>query len=260
MGESVPYAVYLPEAYDEGGERLPVLYLLHGGGGNELSWVDKGEIKRHADVAIGEGILSPMIFVMPAANRSRYINNYDRSVRYEDFFMEEFIPHIESVFHVVRGREGRILMGSSMGGYGSVVLAMKHPSEFLACVSFMGSFCEDDRVLAMSTAEWNESTRGSVYGRDLGKHDRFTDHYRSNDPCHLIDRAEASLLRSVAWYLDCGDDDFRLSGNMRFFQRMRSLSVPIELRVRDGGHGMGYARGGLRGSFAFIAKALKAKD
>ncbi len=256
LGKSVPYSVYLPETYDENGAKLPVVYLLHGGGGNERSWVDNGEIKLHADAAIEKGLLPPMIFLMPAASRSRYINNHDQSVRYEDFFMEELIPFVESTFHAIPGRKGRVLMGSSMGGYGSVTLAMKHPREFLACVSFMGSFCEDDRIRAMSTEEWNSSTRGPVYGRDLSKLDRFTDHYRSNDPCHLLVDTDLSLLKNIAWYLDCGDDDFRLKGSVSLFQQMRSLSIPIELRVRDGGHNMNYVQGGLEGSFEFIAYAL----
>lgn len=260
LSQAIPYSTYLPKGYDTTGEDYPVLYLLHGGGGNELSWINSGNIKSHIDSAIAEKILPPVILIMPAANRSRYINNYDGSVLYEDFFIKEFVPYVDSTYNTLPKKQGRILIGSSMGGYGSVVLAMKHPETFSASVSFMGSFCEDDRIRSMSVEEWNTSTRGPVYGLDLVVGERFTTHYRQHDPCHILEKSNAAALKTVAWYLDCGDEDFRISGNMRLFRSMQSLSIPIELRVRDGGHNMNYVQAGLEDAFGFVARTLTNKE
>lgn len=164
LSRSVAYSIYLPPDYASSGDRYPVVYLLHGGGGDETALLRQLEAHRTADRLIREGVIPPMVLVMPDADRSRYLNNFDGSVRYEDFFFQELIPHIESEYQVVAEKEARAVAGRSMGGFGSLVYGLRHPSFFAAAVSLSGSFCEDERVLAMSTEEWNASTRGPCTG------------------------------------------------------------------------------------------------
>ena len=91
------YAVYLPPDYESSERSYPVLYLLHGAGDDQTGWVQFGEILRIADQSIKEGSATPMIVVMPDANTKQrgYFNSLDGSFRYEDFFFEELIPHVE---------------------------------------------------------------------------------------------------------------------------------------------------------------------
>ena len=96
LDQEMHYSVYLPEGYNTSNRHYPVLYLFHGMTDNYTSWVSSGEVNRIASNTIASGESPEMIIVMPdGLIDAFYINNYDKSVRWEDFFYEEFIPQIE---------------------------------------------------------------------------------------------------------------------------------------------------------------------
>eukprot|EP01136_Pigoraptor_vietnamica_P033216 Opistho-1_new@95855 len=95
MGKDVHYTVYLPADYETSSRNYPVVYLLHGYTDDNTGWLQFGEINRYADKAIAEGVIPPMIIVMPDADSTWYINSYDGKEKYEDFFVKEFMPSIE---------------------------------------------------------------------------------------------------------------------------------------------------------------------
>ena len=112
-------------------ERFPVLYFLHGLGDNEQTLFNSGgwtlidELRQQHKVG-------DFLMVAPEGGRSFYINSADGSVRYSDFFLEEFIPAIESKFRIRGGRRNRAIGGISMGGYGALRFAFRHPEMFSA--------------------------------------------------------------------------------------------------------------------------------
>lgn len=233
------YSVYLPPGYEGTARSYPVIYALHGDNGNENTLLENGYLDI-VDRLIESGQIPPVIIVMPDGGRTRYINNFDNSVRYEDFFFDELIPEVESRFRISASRTSRAVTGISMGGYGSIVYALKHPDMFAASVSIGGSFCEGERIESMTNEQWNNSTRGSVYGMDLDVQERLTDHYKAHDPCFMLENIELDDLATLGLYIDCGDDDFRNDGNARFHMLMRKLSVAHEYRVGDGAHDLEY--------------------
>src|SRR5690606_11939201 len=98
LGKPVRYTVYLPYDYHTSTRYYPVVYLLHGYTDNDTGWLQFGEAHMIADELINDREIPPMIIVMPDAGVSWYVNNFDASVRYEDFFIDEFIPHIEAQY------------------------------------------------------------------------------------------------------------------------------------------------------------------
>jgi enterochelin esterase-like enzyme len=100
LGQKVKYSVYLPAGYDASKNDYPVVYLLHGLGDNETAWVEYGRIAQIADKAIAEKEIVPMIFVIPQGFRTYYVNFHDGSFNYQDMFVQELIPHIESEYRV----------------------------------------------------------------------------------------------------------------------------------------------------------------
>ncbi|CAN5833416.1 hypothetical protein BH24BAC1_BH24BAC1_35260 [soil metagenome] len=125
LNRDVAYSVYLPADYSTSERSYPVVYLLHGLSGDNTQWLQWGEINRYADKAIADGTIPPMIIIMPNANRGWYMNSYDGKVKYEDFFVKEFMPAVEKAFRIKAEKTYRGIAGLSMGGYGTLLFSMK---------------------------------------------------------------------------------------------------------------------------------------
>jgi enterochelin esterase-like enzyme len=255
LGKPVRYTVYLPSDYDSSNRYYPVVYLLHGYTDNDMGWMQFGEAQMIADEAIANRVIPPMILIMPDAGVSWYINNYDNSVRYEDFFIKEFIPYIESKYRIRSEKKFRGVAGLSMGGYGSLVYTLKHQDMFAACAAFSAAIFTDEEIIAEKEDRW-ANVLGVVYGPKLKGKDRITEHYRSYSPIDIVRSTNAEKLKGLRLYLDCGDDDFLYKGNSTFHILLRDLGIPHEYRVRDGGHTWSYWRSGLVDGLKFIGASF----
>lgn len=256
LGKSVGYTIYLPSDYETSVRSYPVIYLLHGNRADDTSWICLGEVHLSVDAMIAARTIPPMILVMPDGGNSRYINNFDRSVCYEDFFFQEFIQAIESQYRIKSVRWFRGILGVSMGGYGALVFALKYPEFFCACVSLSASLYTDAMIVRMTADEWS-SNRASAHGDGLTGESRLTEHYKSYDPFRLIQAIDSERFKQLKLYLDCGDKDFRNEGYATFHLLLRHLSIAHEYRVRAGNHTWSYWRSGLEDGLTFIGSAFR---
>jgi S-formylglutathione hydrolase len=137
----VAITYYLPKDYDaKRAERYPLLVQLHGGGASNQQMktylfspgVGMGAL---LDQAVEKGLVPPMVSVMPSAGRSLYMNFSDGSQKLEDFVLNELLSYMRKNFNVVQGRQGTFITGISMGGQGSLRMAVKHPEVFQAVAS-----------------------------------------------------------------------------------------------------------------------------
>jgi len=135
--------VYLPPGYDDGTTRYPVLYLLHGGGGDQADWVTFGDVQATVDAAGGD-----LIVVMPDASNGDEDREGGNGVWYdhpkqlqmnETYLIEHVIPYVDWTFRTIHHREGRAIAGLSNGGLGAMVMAAKHPDLFVAATSQSGN-------------------------------------------------------------------------------------------------------------------------
>ena len=140
-------SVYTPPCYGKGKKRYPVLYLLHGSGGDENAWVELGHTARIMDNLIAEGKAEPMIVVMPNGNSLKQAAPGETSENlayrpvmtnmmpgykngnYEMAF-DEIVKHIDSNFRTMAEKEKRAVAGLSMGGFHSLFIALNHPEMF----------------------------------------------------------------------------------------------------------------------------------
>ncbi|MHB9014413.1 MAG: alpha/beta hydrolase [Ignavibacteriaceae bacterium] len=251
LGKDVRYTIYLPYDYETSNRYYPVVYLLHGFTDNDIAWIQFGEANMIADEGIANREIPAMILVMPDGGVSWYVNNYNDSVRYEDFFFKEFIPYIESHYRILTEKRFRAIAGLSMGGYGSLVLALKHPDMFASCVAFSAGVFTDKEIIDMKDDMW-KNMLGVVFGPTLEGKDRITQQFKDNDPLYLFNTLDINKIKSVRYYLDCGDDDFLYKGNSALHVLLRDLNIPHEYRVRDGGHSWTYWRSGLLNGLKFI--------
>ncbi|HVF66704.1 MAG TPA: alpha/beta hydrolase family protein, partial [Pyrinomonadaceae bacterium] len=211
VGAPLPYNVLLPADYERGPSkhrRYPVLYLLHGLGGSAADWVSGRA--RLADYAAQY----PFIIVVPEGKDGWYTDAPAPNAKFESYFIEELMPDVDRRFRTMASREGRAVAGLSMGGYGSMKFALKHPELFAFAASMSG---------ALAVASWTPDQRipdfvrpsvVRVYG-DAGSPARL-----ENDVYKLVRELTPERAKALPFlYLDCGTEDF-LIGNSRDFSAL----------------------------------------
>jgi enterochelin esterase-like enzyme len=256
LGREVNYAVYLPPDYATSTRRYPVVYLLHGFTDDESGWVQFGEVGLAADRAIAGREIPPMIIVMPDGGVAWYINDFQNKVRFEDMFVQEFIPHVDATYRTRPKREFRGVAGLSMGGWGTLVNALRHPDLFAAAAAYSAGVWTDDEVVGMKPETWDRVV-GPVFGPGLAGKDRLTAHFRAHNPLDLVRTLPEDSLKKVRLYIDCGDDDFLIRGNCALHLALADRKIPHEFRVRDGGHTWSYWRTGIVDGLAFIGRSFQ---
>jgi len=241
------YAIYLPPDYDHSQRSYPVLYLLHGGGDDQSGWIQFGEVPHIADKAIKEGKATPMIIVMPDARAGHkgFFNNPIINWNYEDFFFEEFLPHVEKTYRIKATKNYRAIAGLSMGGGGTFMYALHHPELF-------SSACPLSAVCGPLSLE--------AFGKELeeagiteGSKEQVEAYYRQHSALELVNNMPEDQKKAVRWYIDCGDDDYLYQGNSLVHIAMRKNEIPHEFRVRDGGHSWTYWRESLPEVLSFVS-------
>jgi len=187
-------------------ERLPVLYLLHGIDS------DPREVMEHSSV-------------LKLATASYYTNaKHRRDARWEDAVAQELPGDVENRFPVLRGREHA---GISMGGYGAVKVALKHPELYRFAGNMSGSL--DITRRAASIPRWRQTWRiWMTFG--VRRSTR-----RDEDVFDLLDGA--AEVQKVTWFVSCGKDDPLLSVNGGFARKLRGRGVALDLIITSGGHG-----------------------
>jgi enterochelin esterase-like enzyme len=243
------YAVYLPPDYELSERSYPVLYLLHGGGDDQTGWVQFGEVLHITDKAIREGIATPMVIIMPDANTGRrgYQNDITGEWRYEDFFFQELMPFVEKKYRIKTEKRYRAVAGLSMGGHGSFLYALHRPDLF-------SSACP----LSAGTGPLNLDEAKTRYRRDLPNLADTTmeRYFKTQSVLSMVNTMRDSTLRTVRWYIDCGDDDFLYEGNSLVHIAMRKREIKHEFRVRDGVHSWTYWRTSLPVVLEFVSQAF----
>lgn len=255
LGKKVNYTIYLPFDYQTSDRYYPVVYLLHGYSDNDMGWMQFGEAHLIADECIAKREIPPMILVMPDGGVSFYINNFDNSVRYEDFFIQEFMPFIEKTYRIRAEKRYRGIAGLSMGGFGTLNFAFKYPEKFAACVAFSPALFSEESVMAENEADWNQMMT-PVYGPYKEGRARLTDHYRKNNPFDVTSAKGKDAYRDLRIMIDCGDDDFLTDDNCRMHIHLDKLGIRHEFRMRDGVHNWVYWRDNLPEGLKFIGQSF----
>jgi S-formylglutathione hydrolase FrmB len=208
LSGTAEYSIFLPPSYASSQKRYPVVYFLHGLFNDHTSWTmdHEGNIPALIDSLMSEGRLPEMVLVHPDGDRSFYTNFHDGGPRYEDFVVDELPAHVEANYRVLSGREHRAISGTSMGGYGALKIALKHPDRYAAVAAHSPIVFPVDNPLDVPASERGgrhfQYLRG-VFAQVYG--DPFDQAYfDANNPVKL---ASAGHLDSLAIYFDYGTAD-----------------------------------------------------
>lgn len=216
-------SVYLPPCYGKEDRKYPVLYLLHGSGGDETAWLDLGHVARIMDNLIARGEAEPMIVVMPNGNFSKQaapgetpenlafrpvmtnmLTDYKNGA-YEMAFTE-IIGFIDNKYSTIPDRQHRAIAGLSMGGFHSLYIALNYPGWF----DYVGLF-----------------SAGLM--TDLNT-DREA--YRDED----AKLARLSELGCELFWIGIGKDDFLYEANTDFRKRLDSMGFDYIYHESERGH------------------------
>lgn len=255
LGKTIKYTIYLPFDYESSDRYYPVTYLLHGYGDNDMGWMQFGEAHLIADEAIATREIPSMILAMPDGGTSFYINNYDQSLRYEDFFMEEFIPFIEKTYRARAEKRYRGIAGLSMGGFGTLNFALKYPEKFAACAAFSSAVFSEEYLRSQSEEKINQ-VYAPVFGPEFKSGNELSKHYHQNNPFDVTREKGKEAYNNLHIYIDCGDDDFLTSENCRLHIHLTEMGIKHEFRMRDGIHSWSYWRSALPVGLKFIGESF----
>jgi S-formylglutathione hydrolase FrmB len=248
LARNVPYCVVLPASFDaDKNKRFPILYSLHGLGDNEQFFVHSGLWNVVEDLR-ERGELKDFLIATPAGDATFYINSKDGKVRYEDFLLQEFFPFIEKRYRVPPGRANRAISGVSMGGYGALHLAFRHPQLFSSVSAHSAALIEKLPNFLGAAQSPRSRVLGGVFGSppDLA-------FWNANSPLTL---ARTANLAGMKIYFDCGDqDDYGFeSGATALDKILASRRIPHEFYLYPGRHDPAYFAAHLPSSIQFHSR------
>ncbi|HEY2498044.1 MAG TPA: alpha/beta hydrolase family protein [Candidatus Angelobacter sp.] len=219
LGREMNYRAIIP-ASAAPSQKFPVLYLLHGGGGGFRDWSNFSGIARYAEQG--------MILIMPEADDSYYTNSAEHPQdRYEDYIVHDLIADVEHRFPALTDRADRAIAGLSMGGFGAVVLALKHPDLFIFSGGLSSALDVPKRPFSLKRiGQWRHYR--SIFG-PWGSQSR-----RDNDPFVLAGSADP--LRTPYIFLTCGEQEGLLPVNRKFAALLQKRHFQYEFNTSPGGH------------------------
>lgn len=242
--------VYLPPGYESSEKSYPVIYMLHGMHGTEVSWTNNANAHEILDRMIKTGELPECIAVMPNdggyGHGTFYVDWYDGTGNFEQYFLDDLIPFIDREFRTKSAREGRLICGYSMGGFGAFSLALRRPDLFAAASSMSGG------LGVITSMPYREFAR-SDYARMIGPQNGV---YAQS---HDIGKLAAQRLNEAyrpELYFDCGKEDFLYPLNVAFHDYLNSIQYPHTYQEFSGGHTWEYWTEHLPDTLRFFSQIL----
>jgi S-formylglutathione hydrolase FrmB len=249
LARGVSYCIILPASFDTNKTKhFPILYSLHGLGDNEQFYVHSGLWNLVEDMQ-EKGELKEFLIATPQGSATFYVNSQDGKDRYEDFLLQEFFPFIEKRYRAAPGRASRAISGVSMGGYGALHLAFRHPQLFVAVSANSPALIEK---LPSFLGNAPDSPRARVLGHVFGSPPDLS-FWDQNSPLTL---ARTANLSGLHIYLDCGDhDDYGFeAGAVALDKVLTSRHVAHEFHLYPGRHDAVYFAEHLPASVQFTAQ------
>jgi S-formylglutathione hydrolase FrmB len=239
LNRDMPYRVILP-ANLVVGQKLPVVYLLHGRGEHFRSWSNDSDVARFAETGL--------ILVMPEGRASYYTNSAEHPQdRYEDYIANDLISNAESRFPAAGDREGRAVVGVSMGGFGAIKLAFDHPDLFVFAGSMSAAIDVPSRPFSLRRLR-QSLFFDSIFGPG------GSDSRRRSDPFVFVRTANPAKVPYL--FLTCGEQESLLPPNRRFAALLAQRHFQYEFHTVPGGHNWNQWNGELHAVFGSLLEHI----
>jgi S-formylglutathione hydrolase FrmB len=266
LGGKEYFSIFLPPSYaKEPSHTYPVIYFLHGLNNDYTSWtIDRyGSIQNKVEEMILSKKTPEFIMVHPDGDASFYCNSADGTRRYEDLITGELIKYMENNYRAKKGRENRSIGGTSMGGFGALKIAMKHPDLYAATVGdspiiFLGKNPLDvpEQMKQARFFQFFQNLLGSIFGNPFNE-----ELWAANNPLVL---AKSGKLNGLKIYFDYGTEDryirdFRLDEGVKALDiALTEANVPHTFKIREGEpHGWALVAAHIEESMEFLSRTFK---
>lgn len=238
MNKEVQVIVVTPDAaLGKKAVACPVLYLLHGFGGEAKTWI--GIKPNLPQIADEKGI----IFVCPDGKGSWYWDSpKNPAYRYETFVSSELVKYVDEHYKTITDRKGRAITGLSMGGHGGLWTAIRHKDTFGAAGSMSGGV--DIRPFPKN---WDMA-------KQLGDYESNKEIWEQHTVINQIDKIENNDLAII---FDCGVDDFFYNVNKDLHNRLLERKINHDFITRPGGHTSEYWNNSIDYQILFFDKFFK---
>jgi S-formylglutathione hydrolase FrmB len=259
LKRKMQYSVYLPDEYfTSPGKKFPVIYLLHGLNCNDSQFLDFTEIDTITHNGIKNGDIPPVILIAPFVDKHKYyyMNDHKNINLWEDMFVKEFIPYIESKYRVKSSSKYRGITGISMGGYGALLHSLKYPDMYSACAAFSSGVRTDNQIKNLDMTAYNYRY-GNPLGMNLKGDKRLNKHYRNNDILTLAEVMPLAELSKTDYLIHCGDSDIFILGNTKLASSFKNRGVKHTFTVEKGKHNWEYWKKHFWKGIKFIADKFK---
>ena len=227
LGRDYKYTVYLPDSYKKDDKKYPILYLLHGAGGDENEWLAKGGLRETMDAMIARKLIKPMVVIMPGHTAAWWVDGAKE--KGETALVKEVMPHAEARYRIDAVRSNRLIAGLSAGGFGALNLIMKYPQMFAASAILSPAVYDPVPPSHSSGVRQPPFQKDGKFDADLWKSLNYVSHIEGYKKSGVI----------VPLYINTGDHDtFSIAFHAAtLFERLR-LHQPdaIELRIVNGDH------------------------
>jgi S-formylglutathione hydrolase FrmB len=248
LGRDVSYVVDLPPSYDKGDRTYPVVIALHGLFESSAFWERRGlapilaELRQRGDVP-------EFLVVAPDGGNSFFVNGADG--RYQDLVTQDVLAHVASTYRVKPGRDGRALLGISMGGYAALRIAFQQPDVFRAVATHSAMLLEKVPSPQDGAGRWHMAAFQKVFGDPID-----TARWTEADP--LVSAQKANPKTAPALYFDCGKEDRYglFVGNQDLDNTLTARGIAHTFSLDPGDHGYEFVRAYLARSLRFLGAAL----
>lgn len=226
LSDSILYNTYLPAGYVEN-DSMPILYLLHGHGGNDSTWVkpQEGNIQWILDSLINNKLIPPLIAVTLDAANTWYV---DRHRKMESAFIKDFIPYFESKFTGNSQSHDRIIAGNSAGGYGALRFTLKYPELFYASILLSPAAYYPEPPVNSSSRKIQVFNKDSVFSKEI---------WQSYAHTSLLSNYTNQQAKPILYISSGDDDDYGIVDVVTQLRtHLLENEIPHELTIVNGGH------------------------
>jgi enterochelin esterase family protein len=251
LGAPVTYVAYLPADYETSKAAYPVIYALHGMFESSSFWERRGLEPQFIEL-VRSGVAPNAIVVTVDGGNNLFVNS--TKGKYQDMVTKDLVEHIDQNYRTIAKREGRALLGISMGGYGALNIAFSQPGVFAAVATHSAMLLTEIPTVEAGARGGQMRAFTGVFGEPVDPAI-----WKADDPLELAKTVDAKKVPAL--YFDCGGQDRYglFKGNEALHTILDGRKIANEFSISPGDHGYDFVKSVFAKSLGFLKGKLATK-